>query len=437
MNLKRLRAKWRRFTLVIMALVLGVGMSLVSLNTANAATHKQVIEAPQAPIAAKAGIAIEAESGQILAAKNIDVQLPMASITKMLSLYLVLQAVKKGEITWSQKVTPASWLVKLSHNMELSNIPFEADKAYTVEELYQASWVYSSNAAVMTLADLVSGSQNEFVDAMHAQLKSWGASDYTIVNASGVSNTYLGDHRYPDTAADAENSMRARDIALVAQHLLKDYPEVLDDTAKTSLDFHGTTYPTWNFMLNGENDAQKELPVDGLKTGTSDKAGQSFVGTVKKQGFRIITVILNASGQADDESKRFTATGNLMNSVYANWQRKTIVRANQTSKLLKTVKVDNSKQTKVKVMPAETLHLMLPKSTKAEQLHLAINTAKYSQTAPLAKGEQIGSLVLPQVGYGYLEAKQAPSIAILSTEKVAGLNWFQKVWRNISNVFHK
>lgn len=437
MNLKRLQAKWRRFTLFMMAFVLTLGMSVSSLSTVNAATHKNVIEAPQTTIDAKAGIAVDAESGQILAAKNIDVPLPMASITKMLSLYLVLQAVKKGEITWSQKVTPAAWLVTLSHNMELSNIPFEEDKAYTVKELYQASWVYSSNAAVMTLAELVSGSQDEFVDAMRAQLKSWGASDYTIINASGVSNTYLGDHRYPDTAADAENSMRARDIALVAQHLLKDYPEVLDVSAKTSLDFHGTTYPTWNFMLEGESAAQKELPVDGLKTGTSDKAGQSFVGTVKKNGFRIITVILNASGQADDESKRFTATGNLMNSVYANWQRKTIVRAKKTSKLLQAVKVDNSKQTKVTVMPAETLHLLLPKNIKAEQLQLTINTAKYSQTAPLSKGEQIGSLVLPQIGYGYLEAKQAPSIAILTTEKVAGLNWFQKIWRNISNLFHK
>ncbi|WP_461218519.1 serine hydrolase [Lapidilactobacillus salsurivasis] len=424
-----------RHLFLVVTLVLGLIVGISQPTRQLVAAASSTIESPQTDIAGKAGLAVEVDSGQILAAKNIDAVLPIASLTKMLSLYLVLQAVQQGKLTWSQTLTPSDHEVTLSRNMELSNIPFAAGQAYTVKELFEAGWVYSANAAVMVLADAVSGDQTKFVDAMRAQLKKWGARDYQIVNASGLNNSFLGANRYPDSAADAENKMRSRDLAVVAQHLLNDYPEVLQTTTITGLPFHGTTYPTWNYLLPGQAVAQAELPVDGLKTGTSDLAGECFVGTVKKNGFRIITVVLHADGNSSDRTKRFVATADLMKEVYANWHLVNVFQTKQASALLPAMKVTDGKKAKVKVVPSQTVKMLLPKSVTAKQLNLKIEKTKYSQTAPIAKNDQMGSVTMPLVGSGHLVPEQDQNVAVLAAEKVDGLNWLEKIWRNIKNLF--
>ncbi|MFD1465459.1 serine hydrolase [Lapidilactobacillus mulanensis] len=421
-------------------LFLAIILVVSVLNYSSFAATEQVqaatkIEVPQATIAAKAGMAVDVETGQVLANKNSETAMPIASLTKLLSIYLVLQAVKQGKLTWNQQVTPTADVVTLSRNMELSNIPFETAKSYTVKELYEASLIYSANAAVMALADTVSGSQDKFVDAMKAQLLKWGIKDAKIVNASGMSNSFLGDARYPGTTATDENEMSARDIATVAQHLLKDYPEILDVTSQTKIDFHGTAYPTWNLMLKGESAASTDFAVDGLKTGTSDLAGDCFVGTVKKNGFRIITVILNADGQAADQQKRFTAAKTLMEGIYQNWHQVTILQRNQANKQLPTVKVSNSKQTKVSVVSGRTVTMLLPKSVKKSQLAFKLNNEDVKRNAPIKKGANLGSIQLPNIGTGYLTEEQNDSIPILAKTAVQELSWWQKAWRKITGLF--
>ena len=425
-----------RIQRLFLALILVISV----LNFSGFAATEQVqaatkIEAPQATIAAKAGLAVDVETGQILADKNSEAALPIASLTKLLSIYLVLQAVKEGKLSWDQQVTPTADVVTLSQNMELSNIPFETAKSYTLKELYDASLIYSANAAVMALADTVSGSQTKFIDAMKAQLEKWGIKDAKIVNVSGMSNSFLGDARYPGTTATDENEMSARDIATVAQHLVKDYPEVLNVTSQTKIAFHGTTYPTWNLMLKGESAASSDFPVDGLKTGTSDLAGDCFVGTVKKNGFRIITVILHADGQSADQKKRFTAAKTLMEGVFQNWHQVTVLTRNQANKQLPTVKVSNSKQTKISVVSGRTVKLLLPKSVKKSQLTFKLTHDDVSRNAPIKKGAQLGSVQLPTIGTGYLTDEQNDSVPILAKTAVQQLSWWQKAWRNITGLF--
>ncbi|WP_261806612.1 D-alanyl-D-alanine carboxypeptidase [Lapidilactobacillus luobeiensis] len=429
-----MKNKGRHFFLVL-TMALGLVLGIDQVRQQNVVAASSTIESPQTDIAAKAGLAVEVDSGQILAAKNIDTVMPIASLTKMLSLYLVLQAVDQGKLTWNQSVTPTEQEVTLSKNMELSNIPFVGGQSYTVKELFEAGWVYSANAAVMALGDAVSGDQTKFVDAMKAQLKKWGARDYQIVNASGLNNSFLGAARYPDSGADAENQMRARDLAIVAQHLVTDYPEVLKTTALTALPFHGTTYPTWDLLLPGQSAADADLPVDGLKTGTSDLAGECFVGTVKKNGFRIITVVLNASGNSDDLKKRFTATADLMKEVYANWHLVNVFTAKKSSPLLPAQKVTDGKKSQVKVVPSQTVKMLLPKSVSAKQLSLKVEKSKYSQVAAIAKGDQMGSVTMPIVGSGHLTLEQDQNVAVLAAENVEALNWLEKIWRNITNLF--
>lgn len=422
---------------LFLCLVLALGF--VSISSALVAQQSVAAAAsvavPETTIAAKAGIAVDADSGQILAEKDSQKVLPIASMSKLLSIYLVLKAVKEGKLSWSKQLKPSALAYSLSQNMELSNIPFEEGVSYSAKELYEASLIYSANSAIMVLADAISGSQNKFVDAMKAQLKEWGINDEKIVNVSGLPNSYLGDNRYPGSSSTDENKLSARDVAVIAKHVIDEFPEVLTTASQTNLPFHGTTYSNWNLMLKGQTAAESDLPVDGLKTGTGDAAGDCFVGTVKKNGFRVITVILHADGQEADTAKRFTATAALMHNVYQNWEIKTVLKKNEANSALTPVKVTNSKQTSVKVVPGETVKMLLPKSTKASQLNFTVSNSNVSRTAPIKKGDHLGKVDLPAIGSGYLSGTTAQAVPVLAQQSVKALTWWQKAWHNMTGLF--
>ncbi|WP_164506902.1 serine hydrolase [Lapidilactobacillus bayanensis] len=423
---------------LFLCLVLALGFASLSgaFITQQQVSAATSIAVPDTTINATAGIAVDADTGQILAEKDSQKVLPIASMSKLLSIYLVLKAVKEGKISWSKRVTPSTLTYSLSQNMELSNIPFESGTAYTVKELYDASLIYSANSAIMVLADAISGSQDKFVDAMKAQLKEWGITNEKIVNVSGLPNSYLGTNRYPGSSSTDENELSARDVAIIAKHVLDEFPEILKTASQTSLPFHGTTYSNWNLMLKGQTAAESDLPVDGLKTGTGDAAGDCFVGTVKKNGFRIITVVLHANGSDTDTAKRFTATAALMHSIYQNWEIKTVLKKNGSSAVLTPVKVTNSKQTTVKVVAGETVKMLLPKSTKSAQLNFVVSNSDVSRTAPIKKGAQLGKVQLPAIGSGYLTGTSARAVSVLAKQSVTALTWWQKAWHNMTGLFN-
>ena len=122
--------------------------------------------------------------------------------------------------------------------------------------------------------------------------------------------------------------MSAKDVAIIAQHVVKEYPEILDITKKTEADFDGVNkLKTFNYMLKGQPSYRKG--VDGLKTGTTDLAGASFVAHSNESGMSIITVILNADNTDTDDYARFTATNDLLNYVVYHWESKTIAKKGQ------------------------------------------------------------------------------------------------------------
>ena len=284
---------WRSVAVLVTAIAFWAGAS--SSVTTQAATTT-------ADVDATAALAIEAKTGKVLYAKNADQTLPLASMTKMLGIYLVRDAIKSGQLHWTDTITPSASIAALSQNHDLSNVPLRADGKYTVKQLYEASLIYSANGAMMLLGNAVSGSQAKFVDAMRAQLQTWGLKDATIVNVTGLDNNQVdAADRYPNTTATDQNQMTAKDVAVIAQHLLTDYPDVLDPTKIKEMTFaegsDTTNMANYNAMLPGSTAAVSGLNVDGLKTGTTDRAGDCFTGTVEKNGMRIITVVMHANGR--------------------------------------------------------------------------------------------------------------------------------------------
>ncbi|WP_461224838.1 serine hydrolase [Lacticaseibacillus suihuaensis] len=428
---------WRG--LIVMVATLSVWAGVAPVAGVQAATAASTVS-----IDASAALAVEAKTGKILFAKNADKQLPIASMTKMLSLYLVLDAIKSGKLSWSDKVAPDQAIYKISQDTALSNVPLRVDGTYSVKELYQASFVYSANAAMMLLGNAVAGSQSKFVDLMSAQLEKWGIKDAHIVNATGLPNSSLTVDRYPGSSADDENTMTAKDVAVVARHLLADFPEVLDTTTiKTATFRAGTSDATkmdnYDWMLPGLVAAQKDLPVDGLKTGTTDKAGDCFTGTVEKNGMRIITVVLHANGTA--KTRRFDQTAKLMRATLSSWKLMKVTTAGQPLAGHAAVKVDKGKTATVPLAATKTVSIWVPTGTTTKDLAYNYKVKKLVKAntieAPVNNGTTVATANIAAKGddLGYLSGQTGVKVTVQTAKAAEKANFFVLLFRGIGEFF--
>ena len=186
------------------------------------------------PTAGQAAPSIQAESyimadavtGKILLQSEADVSLPPASMTKLMTLYLVRRQIELKKLTWDQKITPSAKVLKLAKTSGIARVPVKA-KTYTVREMYNAAFIKSANDAAVMLAETVAGSEAAFVEKMNETAKQFGMNDTEYANASGLDAV--------DATLPGTNLMTATDIALLVIRYIKDYPDALDVTNKTQM----------------------------------------------------------------------------------------------------------------------------------------------------------------------------------------------------------
>ena len=396
-------------------------LCLGSVAPAFAADKKKGYDA-----SAKHAIAVEANTGKILYEKDATTSTGVGSITKLLTAYMVYKAVDQGDLKWNSKVDISDYPFELTVSAGVSNIPLDARK-YTVKQLLDATLISSANSASIALAEEIGGTESKFVDMMKAQLKDWGITDAKIVNASGLNNSYLGDNIYPGSKSDEENTMSAKDVAVIAQHVVKEYPEILDITKKTEADFDGVNkLKTSNYMLKGQPSYRKG--VDGLKTGTTDLAGASFVAHSNESGMSIITVILNSDNTDTDDYARFTATNDLLNYVVYHWESKTIAKKGQAiGKSQASVLDGKSKQV---TAVAKSDFNIIQKIDANNNKHIKVTTNQMQ--APVKAGDKVGTATFEDkdlVGEGYLPNQGMPSMELVAGKEVKK-SFFLKVWWN-------
>ena len=375
---------------------------------------------------AKHAIAVEANTGKILYEKDAATSTGIGSITKLLTAYMVYKAVEQGDLKWNSKVDISDYPFELTVSAGVSNIPLDARK-YTVKQLLDATLISSANSSSIALAEEIGGTESKFVDMMKAQLKDWGITDAKIVNASGLNNSYLGDNIYPGSKSDEENTMSAKDVAIIAQHVVKEYPEILDITKKTEADFDGVNkLKTSNYMLKGQPSYRKG--VDGLKTGTTDLAGASFVAHSNESGMSIITVILNADNTDTDDYARFTATNDLLNYVVYHWESKTIAKKGQAIGKSQA-HVLNGKSKQVTAVAKSDFNI-IQKIDANNNKHIKVTTNQMQ--APVKAGDKVGTATFEDkdlVGEGYLPNQGMSSMELVAGKEVKK-SFFLKVWWN-------
>ncbi|WP_088349807.1 D-alanyl-D-alanine carboxypeptidase family protein [Bacillus cereus] len=311
------RLKWGRMT-VLLVIILGICWFLFQGNQKSIANAEgqplQVAELPKAgftekvvppkyippEINAKAAMIIDASDGDIIYQYNENEAFAPASMSKMMTAYLLLESIHNGKVRWED---PVKMSAKAAQT-EGARIPVQVNDTLTVKDLYHALMIESANNSAVALAEHMAKSEKDFVQLMDAKAKQLKMSEHAkFANASGLQE--------PD---GSETKMTAGDVAQLAYHLIKDYPEILEVThlRQSQLAFNNINVISTNDMLNKNNKSLYIEGMDGLKTGFTDSAGYCFTGTAKQGDNRIITVVMGTSSK----TKRFTETNKLMSYAF-------------------------------------------------------------------------------------------------------------------------
>ncbi|MTW85782.1 D-alanyl-D-alanine carboxypeptidase [Virgibacillus dakarensis] len=397
-------------------------------------------------IDAESAILVDAETGKIIYSKNPDVALPPASMTKMMTEYLVWEAIEKGQISWDTTTQISDYPYSISADSTFSGVGLTQNKDYTVKQLYEAMAINSDNGTTIALAELIAGSEGEFVKLMNKKAEEMGLPDYKFVNASGLANEDLGKNHPKGTEPDANNLLSARSAALLAYNLINDYPKALEISSIPEATFEDQTIRNWNWMLSHDKKDASSLTqfyyegVDGLKTGYTDLAGYCFTGTAERDGQRLISVVMKTKS---DEA-RFKQTAKLFDYGFQNFQTKELFAKGYQLKDNKTLPVAKGKADTVEIATNKAVKVPLKNGEeKKYTIKYHINKDKLNKNgelkAPVKKGEKIGTAEVVFKGkndYGYIfDANANDTVDIVTTEAVEKDNWFMLLLGSIGAFF--
>lgn len=351
-------------------------------------------EMPELPV--KSHILMDAHSGQILAAKDAAQRLPPASITKLMTAYLVFEALQQQQISLEDLV-PVS---QNAYSQKGSRMFVEIGSRVSVHDLLQGLIVQSGNDAGVALAEYVAGSTDAFVARMNDAARRLGMHDSHYLDPVGLG----GDGHYST----------AHDIALLSRHLINDFPDYYHYYSQKSYTWNKIEQPNRNRLLFSNP------RVDGLKTGHTTAAGYCLASSEKRGELRLIAVVLGA----EREAQRYEASQTLLDYGFSQFHEVTLLHDGQ---ILKQARVWQGETDSVAVRAAQTVRTWLPGN--------APNTVTASVDipvlrAPLSAGEKIGTITLRQ------EGKVLAVVDALAAQSVAEGGFFRRNWDGIKLFFN-
>ena len=301
---------------------------------------------------AKSAIMIEASTGEILFQKNKDEKLAPASMTKMMSMLLIMEEIENGNLKWNEMITTS----EKASSMGGSQIFLKVGEKMTVEDLLKGVAIASGNDAVVALAERVSGSEEQFVKRMNTRAQDLGLT---------------ADNHYSS----------AYDMSLIAKELVK-HEKILEFTS-TYEDYlrKDTKSPFW--LVNTNRLVRFKEGVDGLKTGFTDEAGYCLTATMKKDNMRLITVVM----KEENTSKRSADTTKMLDYGFNIYMVQTILDEKTT---IEKKKVELGKTLTTEIVPKENITILNKKSDDQKNITYKTNINKI--IAPVKKGDKVGTI---------------------------------------------
>lgn len=303
----------------VLAVLFSVSVFVAGLQESSAAPN-------QPDLTARGAILVAADTGEILFARNAEGALPPASMTKVMTEYLILKAIREGRLTWDTVTTVsrrAEYIGKFDGN---SDVGLLAGQKRTVEELFAATALRSGNDATVALAELAAGSEKAFVESMNAEAARMGLEATCFLNCTGLPNAHMGPHIVSGKIHE-QNVSSARDIALLTCYLLDDFPEVTRFTSAVRMNIGSFSAPLVSHILLLPGHPLGRISyagLEGVKTGYTDAALYCFTGSATRNGVRLISVVMGcrSSESRDEETRKlldygfahyhcFRAAGNL------------------------------------------------------------------------------------------------------------------------------
>lgn len=415
----------------------------VALTVALSAFHVGASAASTNPLglAVKSAILIDADTGIMIYGFNENVARPPASMSKMMTEYIVAESVAKGKIKWTSKVTVSDFAAAIGGSGQL----IAAGETYTVRELYRNMGIFSGNDASVALAEFVGGSEKKFVDMMNQTARKLGLKSAHFVNATGLEKA-----DYPAQFADqisdepGETTISASDLAKLARIIVTEFPEVLEYTKLTQAyriegDTSSELMNNWNWMLEGWKSFNNNFSkmaytgMDGMKTGHTDAAGYCFTGTAKRGNMRLISVVMGAS----TIEGRFQQTRKLMDYGFNNFEKKKIIDANKVVKQLKTVSVNNAKDKNVQVVTAKPVTIIIQKGDSMKNITMTAKALPKSKLkAPMKKGATLGELTITYKSDQGTMTSVVDLVAKKKVEKAGVIRmFFRNLFGGIKNLF--
>ena len=338
---------------------------------------------------AKSFIVTDAKSGVVLAEANPDERLAPASITKIMTAYVVFKALSEGHISLSDEalVSEKAW------RMEGSRMFIEVNKRVQADDLLRGMIVQSGNDASVALAELVAGSEQGFVAMMNAEAEALGLENTHYVNVTGL--------------PDPEHYTSARDIALLAAALIREFPDQYSRYSQRDFTFNGIKQYNRNKLL------WRDPSVDGLKTGHTDSAGYCLVASAEREGMRLISVVMGTKSA----KARATQSQSLLNYAFRFYETHRLYSALEA---LAESRVWEGDIENVPVGLQADLYVTIPRGQyDALDAKLSMST---NVVAPVSEGQPMGEVTVALNGK---ELKQHSLVALQAVPR-GGL-WRQAV----------
>ena len=379
--------KTKRFLSLFLALLL----SLLLVPSAFAAGDDTPVLPDDPEILSKAALLMDYNTGTVVYAHNEHEELYPASLTKIMTALLTLDAVKEGKLSLDQEVTASETaLAGLPSDGSTANI--KAGETMSVRNLLYCMMVVSANEACNILAEAVAGSTSAFVDKMNEKAEALGCENTHFVNTNGLH--------------DPQHYTSAWDLYLITRAAME-YEEfiTITDTAAytvpaTNISEERKLYTTNHLLSNWRVIGYRDTRAHGIKTGSTDDAGYCLVSSAEKGSLHFVSVILGAERVEVDgvgDIRSFSHTSRMFDYGFENFTYKTII---DQMEAIQEVPVELSEIDHVTVYPAETKEVLIPKGLDGEDLDRTIILQEPVE-APVAKGQKLGTLELSYDGVIY------------------------------------
>jgi len=350
-------------------------------------------------VAARQVFLVDSATGAVLYAKDADTQMPTSSMSKMMTMYVVFDAIKNGKLKMDDRLPVSEHAWKQEGSRMFLNVGEQAK----VEDLIRGVIIQSGNDAAVTLAEgLASGSESAFADVMNAKAQDLGMNNSHFMNATGL--------------PDPQHYSTARDLATLAMALQRDFPEYYHYFSELNFTYNGISQGNRNPLL------YRNMNVDGLKTGHTDVGGFGLTASAIRDGRRVV-MVLNGM---EDMQARADESAKVLDYGYREFGDYPVAKAGDVM-ANPTVWLGQSKN--VQIAAAQSVMITLPRTARSGLK--AVVSFDQPIAAPVKKGQQVGVLMITAPG---MEAKSIPLVAAADVEEAG---FFTRLFAKIGVMFGK